>query len=80
MQGILELRLLGAGRSVPEIASITEHALKEAEAIFDSDYLSRDSGLADLAISKLEKHASRPTFANQTANRALQVAKGSDET
>jgi len=79
LRGTAVTRLAQAGCSVPEIASITGHALKEAEAILDSHYLSRDSGLADLAISKLEKHASRPSFTNQTANRALQVTKGADE-
>ena len=49
--------LLGwRNRTVPEIATITGHALKSVEAMLDRHYLGRDIGLAESAISKLEKH------------------------
>ena len=35
---------------------VTAHALKEVEAILDTHYLSRNRGLAETAIAKLEKH------------------------
>jgi hypothetical protein len=33
------------GRSVPEIATITGHSLKDVEAMLDGHYLSRDKAL-----------------------------------
>ena len=42
--------------SVPEIASITGHSLKQVTAILDALYLSRDSSLGVSAIQKLEAH------------------------
>lgn len=56
LRGTAVTRLARAGCSVPEIATITGHALKEVEAMLDGHYLSRDNALAESAISKLEKH------------------------
>lgn len=45
-----------AGCTVPEIATITGHSLKDAETILSKHYFSRDRQLGESAISKLEKH------------------------
>jgi len=79
LRGTAVTRLAQAGCSVPEIATITGHALKEVEAILDSHYLSRDSGLAESAIAKLEKHTSRTNSANRPANRPSRVGKRSEK-
>lgn len=50
-------RLAIAGASVPQIATITGHSLKDVESILDAHYLNRDSGMAETAISKLEKRS-----------------------
>lgn len=76
LRGTAVTRLAQAGCTVPEIASITGHALKEVETILDKHYLSRDSGLAVSAIAKLEKHAAGTKSANQTANRSRGAPKG----
>lgn len=64
LRGTAVTRLARAGCSVPEIATITGHALAEVEAILDAHYLSRDQGLAESAIAKLDKHRSRTKPAN----------------
>lgn len=79
LRGTAVTRLAQAGCSVPEIATITGHSLKEVEAILDSHYLSRDSGLAVSAIAKLEKHAARTKAANRAANRSKRVRGAADE-
>lgn len=56
LRGTVATRLAVAGRSVPEIASITGHSLKQVAAILDAHYLSRDSNLGASAIQKLEAH------------------------
>nr|WP_232520785.1 hypothetical protein [Rhodobacter sp. CZR27] len=45
-----------AGCSVPEIAALTGHSLKDAEAILSKHYLGRDRRLGESAVAKLEKH------------------------
>lgn len=70
LRGTAVTRLAQAGCTVPEIATITGHALKEVETILDGHYLSRDRGLAESAIAKLEKHAKRTNSANRAANRS----------
>jgi hypothetical protein len=47
-------RLAVAGCTVPEIAAITGHSLKDVQDILDRHYLSRDQALAETAIRKLE--------------------------
>lgn len=59
LRGTAATRLAVAGCSVPEIATITGHKLKQVEAILDSHYLSRDSALGISAIQKLEAHEKR---------------------
>jgi len=55
LRGSAVTRLAIAGCSVPEIASITGHSLKDVEDILDKHYLSRDQALAENAIEKLER-------------------------
>ncbi len=57
-RGTAVVNLAVAGCSVPEICAITGHSLKDAEAILDRHYLSRDRRLAESAIAKLEQHKS----------------------
>lgn len=54
LRGTVVTRLAIAGASVPQIATITGHSLKDVETILDAHYLNRDSGMAETAISKLE--------------------------
>jgi hypothetical protein len=48
------------GCTTPEIATITGHALRDVEAILDAHYLSRDVGLAQSAMRKLETGTKTP--------------------
>jgi len=61
LRGTAVTRLAVAGCTVPEIASITGHSLRDAETILQSHYLNRDSELATSAIRKYEEDAKRPT-------------------
>lgn len=54
-RGTAVVRLAIAGCTVPEIAAITGHSLKDVEAILDKHYLGRDIQLAENAIRKLER-------------------------
>ena len=56
LRGTAITRLAVAGCSVPEIAAITGHNMKQITAILDAHYLSRDSALGMSAIRKLEAH------------------------
>ncbi|SHO65855.1 Phage integrase family protein [Pseudoxanthobacter soli DSM 19599] len=56
LRGTAITRLAVAGGTVPEIAALTGHTLKDVESILDAHYLSRGSGLAESAIIKLEAH------------------------
>ena len=53
-------RLAVAGCTVPEIATITGHSLRDVAAILDSNYLDRDPEMAESAIRKLEKGTKTP--------------------
>src|SRR5262249_24263221 len=55
LRGTAVTRLAIAGCTVPEIAAITGHSLKDVEDIVDKHYLSRDQALAETAIRKLER-------------------------
>ena len=55
LRGSAVTRLAIAGCTVPEIAAITSHSLKDVEDILDKHYLSRDQVLAETAIRKLER-------------------------
>ena len=61
LRGTAVTRLALAGCTEPEIASITGHATGDVRAILDTHYLSRDPGLAENAIRKLERARSSPT-------------------
>lgn len=54
LRGTAITRLAIAGCTVPEIASLTGHSLKDVEAILDAHYLSHDRGTAETAIIKFE--------------------------
>ncbi|MFD2173451.1 tyrosine-type recombinase/integrase [Rhodobacter lacus] len=69
-RGTAVVNLAIAGCTVPEIASITGHALKDAEAILDAHYLGRDRRLGESAIEKLEEHSKRKHPVNRSVNAA----------
>ena len=54
LRGTAVVRLAIAGASVPQIATVTGHSLKDVEAILDAHYLGRDIQLAEAAMLKLE--------------------------
>jgi len=56
-RGTAVVNMAIAGCTVPEIASITGHSLKDAETILETHYLGRDHRLGESAISKVDKHA-----------------------
>jgi integrase len=55
LRGSAVVRLALADASVPEIATLTGHSLRDVHAILDAHYLHRDPVLGDNAITKLEK-------------------------
>lgn len=61
LRGTVVTRLAIAGCSVPQIATITGHGLKDVEAILDAHYLMRDAGLGEEAIARLENATCKPT-------------------
>lgn len=70
LRGSAVTRLAIAGCTVPEIASITGHSLKDVEDILDKHYLSRDQALAETAIRKLERrNGKRAKAVNQAVNQ-----------
>jgi integrase len=54
LRGSSVVRLAIADATVPQIATLTGHSLKDVEAILDAHYLGRDVKLAEIAIAKLE--------------------------
>lgn len=50
--------------TVPQIAAITGHRLKDAEAILEAHYLGRDAQLAESAMKQREAHETGTTFPN----------------
>ncbi|MCK1301947.1 tyrosine-type recombinase/integrase [Bradyrhizobium sp. 37] len=54
LRGTAVVRLAIAGATVPQIAAVTGHSLKDVEAILDAHYLGRDIQLAEAAVLKLE--------------------------
>jgi integrase len=54
IRGTAVLRLALAGSTVPEIATITGHAISDVQSILDANYLHRDVALAESAVRKLE--------------------------
>ncbi|MDN3627141.1 tyrosine-type recombinase/integrase [Methylobacterium isbiliense] len=55
LRGSAVVHLALAGCAVPEIAAITGHSLKDAEAILHRHYLGRDIRLAETAMRKREE-------------------------
>ena len=55
LRGTAVTRLATARCTVPEIAAITGHSLRDVAEILDAHYLHRDPVLAESAIRKLEK-------------------------
>jgi integrase len=53
LRGTAVIRLAIAGCTVPEIASITGHSLKDVEQILDAHYLGGRDELAESAVLKL---------------------------
>jgi integrase len=45
-----------AGCTVPEIATINGHSIRDVQSILDANYFHRDVALAESAIRKLERH------------------------
>jgi integrase len=60
LRGTAVTRLAMAGATVPEIATLTGHSLRDVRTILDSHYLARDTTLGEAAIRKLEKRTSFP--------------------
>ena len=56
LRGTCVTQLALSGASVPEIAGVTGHSLKDVEAMLDKHYLSRDRGLGVSAMAKREKY------------------------
>ncbi|KJC60189.1 hypothetical protein UP10_13990 [Bradyrhizobium sp. LTSPM299] len=54
LRGTAVVRLAIAGATVPRIAGVTGHSLRDVEAILDAHYLGRDIQLAEAAVLKLE--------------------------
>lgn len=54
LRGTAVTRLAKVGCTVPEIATITGHSLRDVTSILDAHYLNRDTALAESAIRKLE--------------------------
>lgn len=89
LRGTAVMELARAGCTVAEIASITGHALKDAETILEKHYFSRDRALGESAIAKLEKHKAgtravnspckRFTSARKTAAQAIDLIGGEGE-
>jgi len=60
LRGTAVTHLAIAGATVPEIAAITGHSLKEVGNILDAHYMHRDPALGEAAIRKLEERAKSP--------------------
>jgi len=54
LRGTAVLRFALSGCTVPEIATITGHSIKDVQSILDAHYLHRDVELAESAVRKLE--------------------------
>ena len=60
--GAAPLRLALAGCTVPEIAAITGHSIRDVEAILEAHYLGGQVELAEQAIVKLDAKYGRGTY------------------
>lgn len=59
LRGTAVTRLALAGCTVPEIAALTGHSLKDVERILQAHYLGGKFELAEQAMTKLEQHVNR---------------------
>jgi integrase len=59
LRGTAVLRLALADCTVPEIATITGHSIRDVQSILDSNYFHRDVALAESGIRKLERFVNR---------------------
>jgi integrase len=62
LRGTAVTRLALAGCTVPEIAALTGHSLKDVERILQAHYLGGKFELAEQAMVKLEKHVTAAAF------------------
>ena len=60
LRGTAVTRLAQSNCTVPEIATITGHSLRDVNAILDTHYLNRDPSLGESAIRKLETRTKSP--------------------
>ena len=67
IRGTAVTRLALAGCTVPEIATITGHSLRDVEIILDAHYLSRDGGLAESAMKKRVRHETGTVISQPSA-------------
>jgi integrase len=70
LRGTAVTRLALADCTEAEIATITGHSLKTVGAMLDRHYLSRDMGMAESAIAKLERHQAGTSPVNRPVNRS----------
>jgi integrase len=75
LRGTAVTRLALAGCTEAEIATITGHSLKTVGMMLDWHYLSRDAGLAESAMAKLEKHQAGTRPVNRAVNRSDDLGK-----
>jgi integrase len=69
LRGTAVTRLALAGCTVPEIAALTGHSLKDVERILQAHYLGGKFELAEQAMTKLERHIGGTEVANRIANQ-----------
>lgn len=70
LRGTAVTRLAMAGCTEAEIATITGHSLTTVGTMLDRHYLSRDAGMAESAMAKLEKHQAGTKPVNRPVNRS----------
>ncbi|MEM1131136.1 MAG: site-specific integrase [Pseudomonadota bacterium] len=68
LRGTAVTRFALAGCSEAEIATFTGHSLRDVAAILDAHYLSRDSRLAEAALTKREAHEAGTKTPNRAPN------------
>src|SRR5205823_6137350 len=75
LRGTAVTRLAIAGCTVPEIASLTGHSLRDVNRILEVHYLNLDVALAENAIQKLEARTNGPNgLPNATAPKRKVLA------
>lgn len=64
LRGTTVTRLAMAGCSIPQIAAVTGHSLKQVHAILDAHYLKREESMAVDAVRKREWHETAQKIPN----------------